>query len=401
VADGDVPHRTHAGLVHLTDRARSIEPFHAVAIYQEAMALAASGRSIILSVGEPDFATPPRVIDAAVAALRRGETHYTACLGIPPLRAALARMYHERYGQSADEARILVTVGASGALALIFAALFEAGDEVLMADPGYPSNRALLSFCDATASLIAVGPEQRFQLTADLVDAHWTPRTKGVMVASPANPTGTTIADHELRAIAERVRAHGGVLIVDEIYHGLTYGQRPATALSLGDDVFVVNSFSKYYCMTGWRLGWMVAPTAYLAAIERMAQHLFIAPPTPAQWAGVSALEPASTGIFEAQREELQVRRDFLLPALREAGLPAACTPDGAFYVYSDISASGLDSWAFCRELLQQTGVALTPGRDFGRYRANDFVRLSYTCPQAQLAEATARIAEFAHRHAR
>jgi aspartate/methionine/tyrosine aminotransferase len=221
------------------------------------------------------------------------------------------------------------------------------------------------------------------------------------MVASPANPTGTTIADDELRAIAERVRAHGGVLIVDEIYHGLTYNRRPATALSLGDDVFVVNSFSKYYCMTGWRLGWMVAPSNYLAAIERMAQHLFIAPPTPAQWAGVAALEPASTEIFEAQREELQSRRDFLLPALRDAGLPAACTPDGAFYVYLDISASGLDSWTFCRELLQQTGVALTPGRDFGRHRASEFVRLSYTCSQPQLAEAAARIGEFAHRQGR
>lgn len=188
---------------------------------------------------------------------------------------------------------------------------------------------------------------------------------------------------------------------MDEIYHGLTYGRRPATALSLGDDVFVVNSFSKYYCMTGWRLGWMVAPSNYLAAIERMAQHLFIAPPTPAQWAGVAALESASTEIFEAQREELRSRRDFLLPALRDAGLPAACTPDGAFYVYLDISPSGLDSRTFCRELLQPTGVALTPGRDFGRHRASEFVRLSYTCSQPQLTEAAARIGEFAHRQGR
>jgi aspartate/methionine/tyrosine aminotransferase len=390
-----------ADAVHLTARARAIAPFYAVAIYQEAMAMAASGRSIILSVGEPDFATPSRVIDAAASAMRRGETHYTAALGIPPLRSALAGMYRERYAQHVDENRILVTVGASGALALAFAVLFETGDEVMMADPGYPSNRALLSFCDASANLVPVGSAERFQLTAALVDAHWTPRTKGVMVASPANPTGTTIADDELHAIAECVRARGGVLIVDEIYHGLTYGRRPETALALGDDVFVVNSFSKYYCMTGWRLGWLVAPVAYLAAVERLSQHLFIAPPTPAQWAGLAALEPASTEIYEAQREEFRARRDFLLPALAEAGLPAACVPDGAFYAYLDVSACRLDSWTFCQQLLQQTGVAITPGRDFGRHRARDFVRLSYTCPQPQLADAVARISEFAHRHRR
>ena len=381
--------------LRLTQRAREIEPFYAVAIFREAMALAAQGRSLILSVGEPDFPTPERVTEAAVNALRRGETHYTVPLGIPELRRAIAGHYRERYGIALDERRVVVTVGASGALLLAFGVLAEAGDEFLMADPGYPSNRAFLTACGAEARLIPVGAGEHFQLTAELVERHWTPATRGVMVASPANPTGTTIADDELRDIAGVVRRRGGVLVVDEIYHGLTYGHRPRTAAALGDDVFVVNSFSKYYCMTGWRLGWLVVPEPYLDAVERISQHLFIAPPTPSQWAGVAALEPESTAIYERQREELQRRRDFIVPTLRQLGLPAPCQPDGAFYAYVDSSRFAEDSWTFTWDLLRETGVALTPGRDFGRHRARDFVRLSYTCPISKLEEAVARLAGF------
>jgi aspartate/methionine/tyrosine aminotransferase len=363
--------------------------------------MADKGRSIILSVGEPDFPTPARVIDAAADALRRGETHYTVPWGIAPLREAIARHYVDRYGVEVPGDRIAVTVGASGALTLIFAALAEPGDEFLMADPGYPSNRALLTFCGAQAGLIPVGAEERFQLTPELVERHWTPRTRGVMVASPANPTGTTIDEDALRGILEVVRERGGTLVVDEIYHGLTYGHRPMTALALGDDVFVVNSFSKYYCMTGWRLGWMVTPQPYRDAIERMSQHLVIAPPTPSQWAGVAALEPESTTIYEAQRAELERRRDYVVPALAEHGLGIACVPDGAFYVYIDCSAHSNDSWTFARELLHTTGVAITPGRDFGHHRANEFLRLSYTCPMPQLEDAVSRIGSFIRSRAR
>ena len=376
-------------------RGETIEPFYAVAIFREAMAMAETGRMTMMCVGEPDFPTPERVVDAAVAALRRGETHYTVPAGIAPLRSGIARLYHERYGAQVPAERIIVTVGASGALALAFAVLANPGDEILMADPGYPSNRAMLTFCGASARLVPVGAAERFQLTAALVDEHWTSATRGVMVASPANPTGTTIPDDEMRAIYDVVRRRGGTLIVDEIYHGLTYNSHPQTAAALGDDVFVVNSFSKYYCMTGWRLGWMVVPEPYMEAVERMSQHLFIAPPSPSQWAGVAALEPESTAIYEAQRAELGMRRDFILPALAAHGLRVACKPDGAFYVYVDCSAYTNDTWTFVQQLLSATGVAVTPGRDFGHHRANEFIRISYTSPIPQLKEAVERIGEF------
>jgi len=377
-----------------SSRAQLIEPFHAVAVYREAMSMRRAGRDVrLMCVGEPDFPTPARVVDAAVEALRRGETHYTVPAGIPELREAIAGHYRVRYGTDVSAGRVLVTVGASGALALAFGVLAEPGDEFLLADPGYPSNRALMTFCGARATLIPVGAESRFQLTAELVDRHWGPATRGVMVASPANPTGTLIPDDELRAIGEVVRKHGGTLIVDEIYHGLTYAAQPMTAAALGDDVFVVNSFSKYYNMTGWRLGWLLVPEPYFEATERLSQHLFIAPPAPSQWAGVAALEPESTAIFERQRTELQRRRDHLVPALTELGFGVACTPDGAFYVYADCSGFSDDSSRFAHELLQATGVAITPGRDFGQHRSHHFARVAYTCSMAEIDDALNRIA--------
>ena len=386
----------------MSARAQAIEPFYAVAIFREAMEMINAGKDVrLMCVGEPDFPTPERVVDAAVAALRRGETHYTVPTGIPELRRAIAQHYHERYGVSVPAERILVTVGASGALTLAFGVLANPGDEFLMADPGYPSNRALLSFCGAQARLIPVGAAERFQLTAELVERWWTPTTKGVMAASPANPTGTTIPDAELRAIHEVVRAKGGTLIVDEIYHGLTYETHPQTAAALCDDVFVINSFSKYYNMTGWRLGWMVIPEPYFDAVERMSQHMFIAPSAPSQWAGVAALEPESTVIYETQRAELHRRRDFVVPELSQMGFDVACTPDGAFYVYVDCSRYTDDSWSFVRELLAETGVALTPGRDFGQHRAHEFVRFAYTAPIPQLEAALQKVAGFLARAGR
>ncbi len=382
----------------LSTRAREIQPFYAVDIYRQALALSEKGRTILMCVGEPDFTTPERVIRAAMEAALRGETHYTMPMGIPPLRRALVQHYRERYGVEVDQSRVLVTAGASGALTLAFSAIAEPGDEIMMADPAYPSNRACLLACGASAGLVPVGADTRFQLTAELVAANWNPRTRGVMIASPSNPTGTTIPHEELAAIHQVVRDRGGVLLVDEIYHGLTYGHRPPSALSLGDDVFVVNSFSKYYCMTGWRLGWLVAPAAYVPAIERMQAHFFICPAAPSQWAGVAALEPESTAIFEQQRAELQARRDFLVPTLNAMGLRVACEPDGAFYVYVDITAHSHDSWAFATELLQATGVAVTPGRDFGVHRATEHIRMSYTSSMAQLREGTEAIGAFLQR---
>jgi aspartate/methionine/tyrosine aminotransferase len=317
-------------------------------------------------------------------------------IGIPPLREAISRYYADRYGAAVAASRVAVTVGASGGLGILFGVLAGPGDEILMTDPSYPSNRAFLSYCGAAARLIPVGPSERFQLTAALVDHFWGPRTLGVMLASPANPTGTCIPDSELRAIHAVVRSRGGVLIVDEIYHGLVYDRQPMSAVSLGDDVFVVNSFSKYFCMTGWRVGWLVAPAAYMEAIERVQGQVTLCPPGPSQWAAVAALEPESTEIYERQRAELKERRDFLVPELQANGFEIACVPDGAFYVYANVGQYTNDSWQFARELLQETGIAITPGRDFGDHRANEHVRVSYTLPVPQLADAVAGLRRFA-----
>jgi aspartate/methionine/tyrosine aminotransferase len=381
--------------VRIAERARKIQPFYAVEVYREAMAMAAQGRTILMCIGEPDFPTPERVVRAAYEAARRGETHYTMPLGLPELRRAIADMYRDDYGVSVDPGRVIVTVGGSGALMLAFGAIAEPGDEILMADPTYPSNRAGLTFCGATAALIPVGAAERFQLTARLVDEHWGPRTRGVMIGSPSNPTGTTIAHEELEAIHAVVRARGGVLLVDEIYHRLTYGHRPQSAIALSEDVFVVNSFSKYQCMTGWRVGWMVAPPGYVSTVERMQAHFFICPPAPSQWAALAALERESVAIFESQREELERRRNYLVPALRHLGFQVPVEPDGAFYVYTDVSAYTSDSWEWALALLRATGVAVTPGRDFGELSADRYVRVSYTSSQAQLEEGVAAIGRF------
>lgn len=380
---------------HISTRAQAIQPFYAVDIYRQALQIAQKGRTVLMCVGEPDFHTPERVIRAGFEAALRGETHYTQPLGIPPLRAGIANLYQSRYGVSVDPSRIVVTVGGSGALSLTFGSIADPGDEIMMADPAYPSNRACLLYCGASAALVPVGPETRFQLTAEMVRAHWGPRTRGVMIASPSNPTGTTIPHEDLVAIHEVVREKGGVLIVDEIYHGLTYGFTPRTACSLGDDVFVVNSFSKYYCMTGWRLGWMIVPPAYMAAVDKLQGHFFLCPPAPSQWAAVAALEPESTTTYEAQRAEFQRRRDYLVPALAGLGLPVACEPDGAFYVYVDVSSVCRDSWDFAMELLNATGVAVTPGRDFGVHRASAHIRMSYTSSMERLQEGVAAIGAF------
>jgi aspartate/methionine/tyrosine aminotransferase len=379
----------------LAARAREIQPFHAVEVYREALTLAAHGRTILMCIGEPDFPTPKRVIEAAHAALQRGETHYTMPLGIPELRRAIAASYASEHEVQIDPRRVIVTVGASGALMMAFGAIADHGDEILMGDPGYPSNRAGLTFCGARAALIRVGPAERFQLTADLVRQHWGPRTRGVLIGSPSNPTGTTIPHEELSAIHDVVRERGGVLLVDEIYHRLTYGHRPPSAVALGDDVFVINSFSKYQCMTGWRVGWMVVPPAYVDVIERLQSHSFICPPAPSQWAAVAALEPESVAIYEAQRDELEQRRDWLVPALRRLGMQVPVEPDGAFYVYTDVSPFTNDSWTWAFSLLKATGVAVTPGRDFGVTDAERFVRISYTSSRSEMDDGVAAIERF------
>ena len=353
---------------------------------------------IHLEVGEPDFPTPENVVEAGVAAMHQGRTRYTAATGLPELKQAIAAFYRRRYGVELEPRRVVITPGASGAISLITALLFNPGDGVLLSDPGYPCNDNFLHLLGALPQRVAVGPDTEFQLTAGLVHAHWQANTRGAWVASPSNPTGTLLGLGELKAILAEVNRHDGALLVDEIYHGLTYEADAETALSLDDPgaaLFVVNSFSKYFNMTGWRLGWLVAPEVYIPALDRLAQNFFLAPPTMAQYAALEAFSDTSIGIYEQRRAILRQRRDFLLRELQPLGFEIPCVPGGAFYLYCDVSAVTADSFAFCEQLLEQTGVAITPGLDFGEHQASRYVRIAYTADQARLAEAVARIASF------
>ena len=374
-------------------RMADIAPFHVMALLARAKELEAAGRSIVhMEIGEPDFPTAEPIVAAGQRALAAGRTRYTAAAGLPELRQAISDHYRERYGVEIPTRRILITPGASGALQLATAALINPGDRVLLADPGYPCNRHFVRLVEGRAIGVPVGPETGYQLTAELVERHWDEQTTAVLLASPANPTGTVIAPKELAAIVATIEARGGRLIMDEIYHGLIYGAPVQTALAYSDQVLVVNSFSKYYGMTGWRLGWLVAPEDLVGAVEKLAQNLFLAASTPAQHAALAAFTPAAAAIFEARRREFLTRRDFLLPALRELGFRIPVTPDGAFYLYADCGRFTDDSHGFALRLLEETGVAITPGIDFGGHLPHRHVRFAYTNAIPQLAEGVERL---------
>ncbi|UFH49997.1 pyridoxal phosphate-dependent aminotransferase [Pseudomonas sp. KNUC1026] len=374
-------------------RSRAIEPFHVMALLARANELQAAGHNVIhLEIGEPDFTTAAPVVEAGQAALAAGLTRYTAARGLPALREAIAGFYASRYGVSVDPERILITPGGSGALLLASSLLVEAGHHWLLADPGYPCNRHFLRLVEGGAKLVPVGPEQRYQLTPALLDEHWDEYTAGTLVASPANPTGTLLGLDELAGLADTGKRRGGHLVVDEIYHGLTYGVDADTVLKVDDDAFVLNSFSKYFGMTGWRLGWLVAPQAAVPELEKLAQNLYISASSIAQHAALACFTAPAIEIFEQRRQAFAERRDFLLPALRELGFKIALEPEGAFYLYADISAFGGDAFAFCQHFLETEHVAFTPGLDFGRYRASTHVRFAYTQSLAQLEEAVQRL---------
>jgi aspartate/methionine/tyrosine aminotransferase len=376
-------------------RMDGIAPFHVMDILARAQALEAAGRDIIhLEIGEPDFATPQSIIEAGIAALRAGHTHYTGALGLPPLREAIAGFYATRWQADVAPSRIVVTPGASGALLLTLGLLAGPGDEVLMADPGYPCNRHFAQFCDARAVTVPVDSKSDFQLTLAHIEHYATRATRAILIASPSNPTGTTISAEELARIHDWCGAHDVALIVDEIYLALTYDGGEHSA-ACWDDVFIVNSFSKYFLMTGWRLGWLVAPAWAMDGLERLAQNLFLAASTPAQHAALAAFSDATLSELESRKTELQCRRDYLLPALRELGFVIPVQPQGAFYFYADCRAHAADSFSLAQTLLETIGVAVTPGLDFGQHRAQDFLRIAYTQPQPRLAEAVARLNTF------
>ncbi|HWS75531.1 MAG TPA: pyridoxal phosphate-dependent aminotransferase [Quisquiliibacterium sp.] len=380
----------------LARRTSRIQPFQVMELIKRAHALAATGKPVLhLSIGEPDFTAPEAVVDALVRAARGGHTHYTGAMGIEPLRRAIAGDYARRYGIEVSPARILVTAGASGALSLACCALVDPGDRVLMTDPGYPCNRHFVAAYDGIPELVPVGPETRFQMTAELVRRHWREGVKGTLLASPANPTGTSLPFGELSGIVAEGRARGGFSIVDEIYLGLTYGGATRTALELGEDVIVTNSFSKYFHMTGWRLGWMVVPEALAPVFEKLAQNLYICPSALAQHAALACFTPEASEIYEARREEFRRRRDYIVPALRGIGLDVPVEPDGAFYVYVDCSRFSDDSAAFADELLDRAWVSLVPGGDFGENQPQRYLRLSYATSMEHLEEAIDRLGRY------
>ncbi len=353
---------------------------------------AAGHRVIQMSIGEPDFSAPPSVIAALERAARAGHTQYTAATGTAELRRAIAADVGARHGIDLDPGRIVVTAGASAALALASCALIDPGAAVLMTDPGYPCNRHFVIAFDGVPEAVPVGPRTRFQLTRSAVESYWRANTRGVFVASPANPTGTAIAFDELAGIVDAVRARGGFTVVDEIYLGLQYDGAARSALELGDDVIVVNSFSKYFHMTGWRLGWLVVPSALAPVFEKLAQNLYICASTLAQHAALACFDNEAQAIYRQRREAFRQRRDFIVPRLRAIGLPVPVSPDGAFYVWADCSAYGDGSEEFARRLLEEALVSVVPGADFGRNETERYLRLSYTTSLELIEEALERI---------
>ncbi len=393
--------------IRIARRAQRIEPFYVMEVAKAAAAMAqqvahTAQPMIFLNIGEPDFTAPPLVQQAAARVIRDGNTQYTQATGLQPLRERISDWYATRFQADVAPGRIIITAGASAALQLACLALIEAGDEILMPDPSYPCNRHFVSAADGNAVLLPTTAEERFQLSSAKVQAAWTDKTRGVLLASPSNPTGTSIAPEELRRIHEFVHSRGGITLIDEIYLGLSYeahfGQ---TALAmeggLGESIISINSFSKYFNMTGWRLGWLVVPEALAPVIERIAQNLFICPSTVAQHAALACFEPDSLSEYERRRAEFKARRDYFIPELNRLGLTVPVMPDGAFYAYADctdaaarLGVSG--SWDFSFELMKRAHLAVTPGRDFGTMAPEQYVRFSTANSMAQLKEAVARL---------
>ena len=374
----------------------AIEPFHVMDLLAKARQLESQGRSIVhMEIGEPDFVTPQTVIDAGVTALQKGYTHYTPAVGLLELRQAISRHYQQIYNVHVGPEQVIVTPGASGALLLILGVMINPGDQVLMSDPGYPCNRHFVRLMEGEAVGIPVDASTHYQLTVPLLEKHWTEKTRAVMLASPSNPTGSIIPERQLQQLIEYVEQQNAYLIMDEIYHGLVYGTQAVTAVGRSDNVFVINSFSKYFTMTGWRLGWLVAPNLVVREIDKLAQNVFLAPTTISQHAALAAFSPETTQVLEQRRTEFQRRRDYLLPQLRQIGFDIPIEPEGAFYLYADCSRFSNNSYEFCNALLQEAGVAITPGVDFGHYLPQTHLRFAYTTSMENLQEGVKRITSF------
>ncbi|MES2563913.1 MAG: aminotransferase class I/II-fold pyridoxal phosphate-dependent enzyme, partial [Pseudomonadota bacterium] len=340
-------------------------------------------------------ATPRPICEAGIRAIDSGELYYTAALGLPALRNRIADFYGARYGVEISPERIVITSGSSAALLLALGVLVDPGSEVLVTDPGYPANRHFVHMLSGVPVHVAVGPDSHYQMTPEALALHWTDRTVAALIATPSNPTGTMIPLEWIAAMAEQAAQRNGVLIVDEIYHGLVYEGETRTALEASSDVFVVNSFSKYFNMTGWRLGWMVMPEAYIRDVDKLSQNVYLSAPTPSQYAGLAAFAPETIAILDARREAFRARRDYLVPALRKLGFDIEQTPQGAFYIYAGCSGLTRDSFQFSLDALEQAGVAIAPGIDFGDHRAAEHVRFAYTNSIERLQEGVRRLEKF------
>ena len=410
----------YQGAMRTSARAQRVEPFYVMEMAKSAAAIAreAAGTDrpmIYLNIGEPDFTAPPLVQEAAERAIRDGRTQYTQATGLPQLRERISDWYARRFGVAVPARRIVVTAGASAALQLACLALIEAGDEVLMPDPSYPCNRQFVSMAEGRSVLIPSTPAERFQLSADKVQQAWGAHTRGVMLASPSNPTGTSIHPDELKRIHDVVTERGGITLLDEIYLGLSFDDTYShSALRLSDQIISINSFSKYFNMTGWRLGWLVVPESIVDAVEQIAQHLFICPSTVSQYAALACFEKESLAEYERRRAEFKARRDWFVPQLNALGLHVPVTPDGAFYAWADCRAacdklfdpasaarseynSGMQSagsWDFAFELMKRAHLAVTPGRDFGHADTARFIRFSTANSMAHLQTAVDRLRE-------
>lgn len=376
-------------------RVDAIEPFRVMQLLERARELEAEGRDVVhMEIGEPDFPSPPEAVAAARAALEAGAGAYSPSTGLPELKAALAAWYGTTYGVTVDPARILITPGASGAFLALYFVLLEAGESVLLPDPGYPCQRHFVRLAGGEPITVPVGPDSRYHLTAGHVAGKWRPGTRAAVVTSPGNPTGTVIEPAALEALAAACRERGGRLISDEIYHGLTYGgARAVSALEVDDGAVVVSGFSKRWAMTGWRVGWMVVPEDLVDPCRRVMQNIFIAAPTLSQHAALGAL--GAKDAVERMRAAYDERRRYLLRAVPELGFTVAVEPEGAFYVYAGTRGITDDTTAFCARLLEEAGVAATPGADFGRHRAGEHLRFSYATSLERLREGVRRIGDF------
>ncbi len=365
-----------------------VDPFIVMDVMEAARKLEESGRHIIhMEVGQPGTPAPAPARAALVQAMERDALGYTVALGLPELRAGIAELYHDWYGVTLDPARVVVTAGSSAAFVLAFTALFDAGAHVGVTEPGYPSYRQILKSLD----LVPVGLPTHAQTRH--VPALPGEALEGLIVASPANPTGTMLSHADLAALIAQCDAEGTAFISDEIYHGVQYGARAVSALEVSDEVYVINSFSKYFSMTGWRLGWMVVPEAHVRRIERLAQNMFICAPHAAQVAALGALGARKE--TEAMLEVYAANRALMLEGLPKAGFDKIAPPDGAFYVYADVSDWTQDALGFCRELLDEAGVAITPGLDFDPIRGHQTVRFSYARATEDIVEGLARLQRF------